>query len=412
MKRGAAARGGAAPEGRVRELLREAPLPAAAEAERRGLAMAMAAYDERPAAAQRRAVRRVTPRAAVALAVAALLGAVVLSPAGAAVRDWVGDVFTAGVPNAERGLTRIPGGGRLVVRSQAGPWVVQPDGSRRLLGDYREASWSPHGLYLAAVEGRTLTAVAPDGTPHWSLTAPAAVRDPRWSPSGYRIAYRAGAGLRVVHADGSADAPLDPRVAPLAPSWAPSGVHQLAYVDADGRIVLRDVDSGAVLGRAAALPGIEALEWGPGGALLEASPAAVRVRLLVLDKLSGRLRIPKPRRLPAAGRIAGVALAPDGRTAAVLSQVDRGARSHAEVSLVDVRTGAVRRLFGTPGRLGEIAWSPRGDRLLVAWPAADQWLFLSPAGGARVHAIGDIATEFAPGARGAFPTLEGWCCRR
>ncbi|HET7509834.1 MAG TPA: hypothetical protein VFJ65_06230 [Solirubrobacterales bacterium] len=397
-------------EAQLRELLRETPVPGAAEAERRGKAMVLAAYEQRP-----RERRAVLPRFAAAVAAAVLLAILVLSPAGATVRGWIDDVFTAGVPGAEKALTRVPGGGRLVVQSQAGPWVVQPDGSRRLLGDYREATWSPHGLYLAAAKGRTLTAVEPDGTPHWSLTAPATMRDPRWSPSGYRIAYRSGVELRVVHADGTADSLLDSRVAPVAPSWAPSGVHQLAYVDGRGQIVLRDVDSDRVLGRAVGLPGIETLEWGPGGVLLEASPAAVGVRLLVLDKLSGRLRISHLRRLrlPAAGRIADVALAPDGRTVAVLSQVDRSARAHAEISLIDIRTGAVRRLFGTPGRLGEIAWSSRGDRLLVAWPAADQWLFIPAQARSRVKAVAGISAAFAPGAEArSFPSVEGWCCRR
>ncbi|HEU4598823.1 MAG TPA: hypothetical protein VFS26_03690, partial [Solirubrobacterales bacterium] len=186
-------------ERRLRELLRAAPVPGAAEAEERGLALVEAAFAQRPDTSVRRPSS--LPRLALALAVAALLAALVLSPAGAAVRHWIGDVFEPGVRNAEPALTRIPGGGRLVVDSGKGPWVVRPDGSRRLLGNYREATWSPHGLFLAATSGRTLTAVEPDGTPRWSIAAAARVEDPRWSPSGFRIAYRAGGELRVVHAD-------------------------------------------------------------------------------------------------------------------------------------------------------------------------------------------------------------------
>ena len=174
-------------EKRLSELLRETPVPGAADAEGRGLRVIDAAFSGRRAPR-----RRALPRLAVALAGAALFAALLLTPAGADVRAWIGDVFTAGVPNAEPELTEIPGGGRLLVQSAQGPWVVQADGSRRLLGAYAAAAWSPHGLFVAAASSRTLSAVEPDGTPHWSITAPGRVRDPRWSPSGFQIAYRAG----------------------------------------------------------------------------------------------------------------------------------------------------------------------------------------------------------------------------
>jgi hypothetical protein len=397
-------------ETRLRELLREVPVPGAEEAERRGRAVVAAAFAQRP-----RERRAVLPRFAIAVAAAALLAILVLSPAGAAVRGWIDDVFTAGAPNAEKALTRIPGGGRLLVQSQAGPWVVQPGGSRRLLGDYGEATWSPHGLYLAVARGRTLTAVEPDGTPHWSLSAPAAVSDPRWSPSGYRIAYRAGTALRVVHADGAADALLAPRVAPIAPSWSPDGLPELAYVDARGRLVVSEANSGRRLAVAKALPGIVQLEWGPGGVLVEASRSAVAVRPIVLDKLSSAVRIGAPRRvgLPGRSRLTGVAVSPSGRTLAVLRRLNLATRSRAEVDLVHLRPRRTRHLFDTPGRLGEIAWSPDGSRLLITWPEADQWLFVPVHARGRLKAVAGISRTFAPGSRsgGAFPSVAGWCCR-
>jgi dipeptidyl aminopeptidase/acylaminoacyl peptidase len=354
------------------------------------------------------------PRLALALALAAVVAALLLSPAGATVRHWIGEVFEPGARNAEPALTRIPGGGRLAVSSPVGPWVVEPDGARRLLGDYREATWSPHGLYLAAVSGRTLTAVEPDGDPHWSIAAPGAIAEPRWSPSGLRIAYRSGGELRVVHADGTADILLEPRVAPVAPSWAPGGAHRLAYVDGRGRVVVRDADRGRLLGRGGGLAGLDTVEWGPGGVLLEASATVARVRHVVLDRLSGDLELTQsgPLPLPASGRLTDVALSPDGRTVAVLRQSQGERRQRAEVDLVGLRSGAVRRLFGTPGRLGEIAWSPDHSRLLIAWPQADQWLFVPVQGRGKVHAVADIASQFDPGARssGAFPRVDGWCC--
>ena len=91
------------------------------------------------------------PRLALGLALATLLAALLLSPAGAAVRDWVDDAFTASTPRPEPTLAG-PGGGSLLVQ-RGRPWVVQPDGSRTLLGDYEGATWSPHGLFVAAVKG-------------------------------------------------------------------------------------------------------------------------------------------------------------------------------------------------------------------------------------------------------------------
>lgn len=402
-------------ETRLRKLLREAPLPAAAEAERRGLAMVEAAFaEQRLAPRSGPARRRAVPRAAIALAAVALLGIALLSPAGAAVRNWIGDAFTAGVPNAARGLTRIPGGGELLVGSQAGPWVVQPDGSRRLLGNYEETTWSPHGLYVAGVEGRTLTALEPGGTPHWSLTAQAPISTPSWSPSGERIAYLAGAELRVVAGDGTEDRLIAPRTKALPPAWSPFDPTLLTYVNRPRGLTIRDVDSGEILGSAGSLPGISELEWGADGTLLEASPRAIRLRQVTPQKLTAGVLIGAPQWLsPPPGRIATAALAPNGRTVAAV--VSRGSTRtpHDEVVLLDRRNGAVRQLFSAPGHLDEIAWSPRGDRLLVAWPAANQWLFIPTGGRGRIKAIGDIAGQFSPGGdHGApFPSVSGWCCR-
>lgn len=399
-------------EERLRSLLREAPVPGGEEAERRGLRVLEAALGER--SPPRRAV---LPRAALALAIAGLLAILLLSPAGAAVRHWIGDVFDEGVPNAEPELSRIPGGGRLAVSSSAGPWVVRPDGSRRLLGTYREASWSPHGLFLAAASGRTLTAVEPDGDPRWSLTAPAQVADPRWSPSGLRIAYRSGRALRVVHADGSADTQLDRSVAPLAPAWSPAGLNVLAYLDRGGRVVVADADSGRPLASAVALPGIMALQWGPRGELLEASPDSLRLRQIRLEKLGGGIRLGsvKPLPRPGSGRIAEAVLSPRGGTVALVRRLGGVAQTRTEVDLVDSAAGSVRRLFRTPGQLGEIAWSPDSKRLLIAWPQADQWLFVPTSGRGRLRAVAGISRAFAPGSPagrgvGAFPRVSGWCC--
>jgi hypothetical protein len=396
---------------RLRTLLREEPIPGATEAEHRGLALVERAYAER----RRPAARPVLPRLAVALAAAALLAALLLSPAGAAVRNWIGDVFTAGVRNAQPALTEVPGGGRLLVQSSRGPWVVQPDGSRRLLGHYDDASWSPHGLFVAAASGRTLSAIEPDGTPHWSIPAAGPVSKPRWSPSGFRIAYLAGHSLRVIRADGTGDRLLGP-AAPVAPTWFPLGAHLLAYVDSTGRLRIVEADTARTLAAAPTSPGVTDVGWSADGrALLELTPHGLWLRHLHLDKLADRIRLGAPRRLPlpATAVVRAATFAPHRRTIAVLLERRGGAGApHSEALLVDTDGGPTRRLFGVSGRLNQLAWSPDGSRLLLAWPAADQWLFIPTGGRGHLQAIGNISSVFSPGHGGQapFPQIEGWCC--
>jgi len=80
-----------------------------------------------------------------------------------------------------------------------------------------------------------------------------------------------------------------------------------------------------------------------------------------------------------------------------------------DVVLYSSRTGIVRRLGSIPGRVTEVAWSPRGDHLLVAWPSFDEWLFVPPRA-AEGRAITGIAAAFGA-AEAPFPTVSGWCCR-
>lgn len=399
-------------EQRLRNLLREAPVPEAAEAERRGLLVVSAAYEERDARQRPR-----LPRLALAFAVVTLLAAVFLTPAGAAMRNWIGDVLSAGVRNPEPALTDVPGGGHLLVVNPQGTWVVQPDGSRRLLGDYGDASWSPHGLYVAAADGRTLSAIEPGGAIHWALSAKAPVSDPRWAPSGVRIAYRAGRSLWVVIGDGTGDSRLASAVAPVAPVWSPLGLHLLAYIDAGRRLRIVNTDTREQLASTAAPAGIEELGWAPDGALLlMARPHSLQVRSVTTDKLANRLALGPAHsmRLPSGEIVRRAAFSPRDETiAALLERPGRGSRPpRSTLVLIDPLRETSRTLFAAPGRLSELAWSPDGSRLLIGWPEADEWLFIPTNGLKRPRAIAPISREFAPGATGAagFPRVAGWCC--
>ena len=55
-------------------------------------------------------------------------------------------------------------------------------------------------------------------------------------------------------------------------------------------------------------------------------------------------------------------------------------------------------LLSVPGSLGQVEWSPDGNRLLIAWPGANQWLFL-PLGRGKGRAIANISKGISPGGR-------------
>jgi hypothetical protein len=128
--------------------------------------------------------------------------------------------------------------------------VVEKDGSKRLLGSYREASWSPFGKFVVASRPNELVAVTPAGKVRWSLARPD-VRFPRWggTRTDTRIAYLSGRNLRVVGGDGKGDRLLDARAAGSAPTWRSGSGHVLVYARRDGTVRVVDVDSGKVLAR-------------------------------------------------------------------------------------------------------------------------------------------------------------------
>src|SRR5688500_16584515 len=173
--------------------LRDISAPGESDAEARSWEVVRAAYAERE------------PLRAPAVAGGLALVAIALSPAGAEVRDAIRDALGIGIEDASPTLRSLPAGGELLVESAQGPWIVREDGSKRLLGDWEEASWSPHGVYVAVAEGRELAAVDTSGEVRWTFPAPGVVDDPLWAgdAADTRIAYRSGADLRVIAGDGS-----------------------------------------------------------------------------------------------------------------------------------------------------------------------------------------------------------------
>ncbi len=235
-------------ETELHRLLDGVEIDGEAEARRRTLTLvrgAMAAR-ERPSF-PRRHMRAL----ALATAVAVVAAVAVTSPGRAVVnslRDTIGRERVVGRQPAAAELLRLPAGGRLLVGAHAGPWIVPERGAKRLLGPYRDASWSPHGLFVVAVRKRDLLALDPHGRIRWSLPHRKRVLLPRWSLDGYRIAYLSGNTLRVTAGDGTGDHPLFRPAAVVAAAWYRStSEHLLAFVDATDRVRLADGDSGRTL---------------------------------------------------------------------------------------------------------------------------------------------------------------------
>ena len=320
---------------------------------------------------------------------------------------WVRDVLGGGREDARPALVRVPGGGRLLVTSAGAPasvWVVSTDGSRRRLGDYAGASWSPHGRFVVAWRGGELRAVEPGGRVRWSLSRPGRIAAARWAPvDGFRIAYLSGGSLRVVAGDGTGDRRLG-AARPVAPAWRLDDDHVLAYVDRRRRVRVVAVDTGRELWRTRPLrDGVTELAWSPDGSRLLVATAGSWLLL-------GRDGLLRARRSLPGGVVADdFAWAPGGRRLAVVRRDDAQV---SDVVLVGPR-GRTRPLFTGSGRFGRVAFSPDGRRLLVPWPEADQWLFLSTTPGGRIAAVANIGRQFAAGPRrGPFPDAVEWCCAR
>lgn len=400
----------------IGERIRALRAPHEPEALERAVVLA-ATESERRGGASHSSKRRAA--GGLAAGAAALVAAIVLTPAGASVRDWIGDAVDGASAPARTTLGHLPSGGSLLVQSESGPWVVRADGSRRLLGDYEAATWSPRGLFVGVSRGNQLSAVDPEGEVQWSISRPGRISDPRWAPSGYRVAFREGGGLGVVVGDGTAPRTLIGTVAPVAPSWRPPpedtdaryAPNVLTYVQSRS-IATVDVDTGRELWRQSTARRARSVEWAGPNRLVMSTINGIRV----FDR-SGRPLGSPP--LPPATTIDSVAASPDGeRIAIVLRDVAEMPDSRSRLYLARIAGGERRQrtVFSGFGSFGTPTFSPDGEWLLLPWEDTDQWLFIAPSTDRkllrRVSAVGEIARQFDPGGRGRplAPEVVGWCC--
>jgi hypothetical protein len=369
----------------VRPELERVEIPGEVEAYGRTWATVQAAFAERQPVPRPSHWPRV---AAIAIALAALLASA-FSPPGQAVIDEIREVV--GVEKAERALFSLPAEGRLLVASDAGIWVVQPDGSKRLLGEYREASWSPFGRYVVAARRDELAALEPNGDVRWTLPRRGAITSPRWTGTerDTRIAYVDRTGIRVVAGDGTGDR-LFVRGARGPLAWRPGPGFVLAY---SARRSIRVVDAltRRLLWQAPHPAGRTSIEWSSDGRLLLVlSPRRIRI----YDQRGNLVEGTDPDGAP---HVAGAR--PGSRQFAV-------ARATPALSKAYVVNG--RTLFDGTGVFQDVEWSPAGRWVLVTWPTADQWVFVdASARRKRIRAVSNVTEQFRSG---SFPRVEGWCC--
>jgi hypothetical protein len=340
-------------------------------------------------------------RAVLALAVIAVLAVAAVTPPGRALVESVREQVVGETPS-EPALFRLPTAGRLLVESAQGAWVARQDGSKRRLGAYEAASWSPRGLFVVATRRHQLVALEPDGDVRWTVTRPGLLTDARWAPSGFRIAYREDDSLRVVVGNGEDDRLLARAVAPVAPAWRPgAATNVLAYAEPNGSVHVVDVDSQQELWSTPRGPTVTHLVWSGDGQRLLALSLGERQQLF---HSQGRAR--GTIGLPAGHVVVNAAFAPAGDTLAYIDFDLERERS----TLVLVHDQARRTLFTAEGRLEDVIWSPNGRWLLVTWPAADQWVFVRAPAVRGLVTVPHITREFDPGGTGPrpFPRVAGW----
>ena len=391
-----------------RRALLSVPLAGEAEAQRRTWQTVRAAFEEREPVDS---ARDLSLRWLAPTALAAALLAAAITPTGRAVlgtvRDAIGRERVVERTPSRPALFALPAPGRVLVNTPAGPWIVHRDGSKRRLGSYGLASWSPQGKFLVTTRGHELLAVDPKGQVRWSLARRGVISDRRWAPGdGYRIAYIADENLRVVAGNGENDRLFRRGFPPavfVRVAWQPRADHVLAAADRQGRIHLFAVDSNRRLWRTARGETPVAVAWSSDGA-----------RLAVLGRQTLRVFSGSGRLVSAVRFREGVDLAfePGSHRLAVVRRLP--ARNVSQVLVVGGKRGRIERrpLFTGAGRVTGVAWSPNGRWLLVAWQSADQWLFVDGRRPRRIVAVSDITNQFGSGTSRPrdFPQLGGWCC--
>ena len=272
--------------------------------------------------------------------------------------------------------------------SDSGAWVVDRDGSRRLLGAYHDASWSPFGRFVVVAGENELSALEPDGDSRWSLARPGvracAGRAPRPTP-GSRTSTAPGFASSRVTAPATACSSQTP--AGRSPGGRVGFV--LAHAAAGGRVVIRDVATGHIVGRSDRGVAPRALTWSDDGRrLLAVAPGSVRL-------LDDRGRSVRAERMPS--RRGCSRREPRCRS---------GPQGGPESDVVTWPSAG--SLFRGTGRFTGLEWSPDGAWLLVGGRTPTSGSSCPRPVAVAAEAAANLSEQFRSR---AFPRAHGWCCR-
>ncbi len=382
----------------VRRSLISVVVPGELEARRRGWTVVREVFEDQEPVPQ--PISRRWPVAVAAAAVVVIAAAI--TPPGRAVlggvRDAIGREKVVGVKNAQPSLFSLPAQGHVLAVSARGPWVVDPDGSKRLLGAYGSASWSPFGKFIVATKANELDTLEPGGRLHWSIAKPG-ITGARWggTKTDTRIAYLSGGALHVIGGDGKDDRILVPHAAAVAPAWKPGAEHVLVYATPHAHVRIIDADSGHVSGGWPGAP--KQLAFSQDGKLILARSAGALDLYNEIGFHTAHItggQFVDSAWSPTPGSLAYVTFDPTTNRSTVWT-ADRG--------------GEARRqeLFGGAGRISSVTWSPDGRWVLASWDSADQWVFIRTGDGAtKVVARSSITEQLNGHAGGSFPAVAGW----
>jgi dipeptidyl aminopeptidase/acylaminoacyl peptidase len=390
-------------EQELRELLRNAPLDLEPKSEQRAWHAVRGAYQLRPAPRSRWTARR-SVVAVATIAIAALIALGAVTGPRQAVAHWLRDAFgLSAQPHITRGLNGLPGGGRLLIETAHGPWLVNANGTRRGLGTYTGAAWSPHSLYVVAWRGVKLAALNLAGVRQWELTAPEEISSARWSPDGYRIAFLAGAALHVVAADSSGEHTLSNAVAPIPPTWQPrtGGSHRLTLVTSAGAIEQIDADTDTPIWSAHPGEPARRLLWSPRGDLLLVLGTHELSEYNSAGSLLTRMK-------PGGATIESAAFTSQRKFALVIRPT-RGRPDSIELLSIGPNPAA-KILYTGLERVSDLNASPNRKWLLAASPSADEWIFIRIPSPGRLLASTNITDAFQrrTDTTASFPQLAGW----
>jgi hypothetical protein len=237
-------------------------------------------------------------------------------------------------------------------------WVAAPGRNGAARGTYTALGLSPNALYVAAGNRDGLEALDPITLrPEIRHRTAGPVVALSWSPDGLLIAYVVDLGhrnaLHLIEGDFDHDRVVDRSVRAITPSWR-ADVLALAYVDSDGRAVVRDLAHQRSAAVASPAGAVRALSFAPAGAALAlATPGGV----VVHHPAGAPTRLPVADARSFAWMSARALVVAAGRT---LTQVTAGGR----VLTAADATAPIGAIAVSPDRRS-VALALRGERLQV-----------------------------------------------